>query len=275
MQAPSTADSRPTAFHAPPSLCALPKLRLLDLAGRPHPCFACEQLARQMIPAAALPASLLPPQQHWLVAWQLSVCTTPCLTNPPPPPNIAGFADYELRGLPSTLRVLRLMQRQAGERAGVPDPVQLSNLVGGNLQLDSLSFELLPAAGEQLARQQGEQGAVDVSLLLLRRHCRRLEVAGPQVGLDCACPRCESSLAEDSEGSDSGTPAQEGGPSQPSGPDVDDERYYREALGHAAALLAAPGSLLRSVTLRSTAGELDDAAEPGGHRSAVVILRGK
>lgn len=36
LQAPFTADSRPTAFHASASLGALPKLRLLELAGLLH-----------------------------------------------------------------------------------------------------------------------------------------------------------------------------------------------------------------------------------------------
>lgn len=53
MQAPSTADSRPTALHAPPSLCALSKLRILNLAGWPRPCFPFQQLASWMVSAVA------------------------------------------------------------------------------------------------------------------------------------------------------------------------------------------------------------------------------
>ena len=151
--------------------------------------------------------------------------------------------------------MLRLTQRQASLVNGTPLPIQLANLISGGMRLDVLGFQLLPASGEQLWRQDGQQASLDVDLLCLCCVCRRLVVVAPLIGLDCACPRC-AAQREAEEGGGSGSAAHASVPWRPR----EDSEYFADALRHAATQLAAPGSLMECVSLRSTAA---DIAGPG------------
>ncbi|PRW59090.1 N-ethylammeline chlorohydrolase [Chlorella sorokiniana] len=220
---------------------------------------------------------------------------------------LTGFGHYELEGMTSTLHVLRLTQRQAGVQRGTLQPILLTQALSSNMKLDTCFFELLPAQGGQLAWQDGQQASVDVSLAWLRSRCRRLEVVGRIVTLDCACPRCAASTRcgygdsdEEDEGWDSDGWGSEGGISAPGSVETVDEETFQqmlqeaeqyerlhpeeedvnpsmfiaEQLQRAAAQLVAPGSLLERVTLRCSAPEhaLQDA--PGLMLSFCVNRRG-
>lgn len=163
-----------------------------------------------------------------------------------------GFCEYELHNLPHTLRVLRLLQRQASLDDGVPDPIQLDDMISGSLRLDLLRFELLPATGVQLWQQDGQQASVYVDLVWLHRLCRRLEVVAPLIGFDCTCPRCTAEReAQERDDSGSAPPA-----SVPWRPPGEGSAYFATTLLNAAALLADPDSLLECVVLRSTAADI-------------------
>lgn len=109
---------------------------------------------------------------------------------------------------------------------------------------------------------------MDVELTRLRSCCRTLQVVAPLVGLECACPRCVAyamHLAAGSGDADSEVvaPQEEGAAGQghdgggnPAAPPLQflcPDRIA-QALMRAAALLAAPGSILERAELRSTAG---------------------
>lgn len=124
-------------------------------------------------------------------------------------------------------------------------------------RLDELRFELWPAPLEQLQRQHWKQQSIDPCLQRLRCCCRRLVVQAPGcITLRCACPRCAAAAeAEDPEMLPDGAPEW-----QP--PPDDTAAWLAEALGWQAAQLAAPGSLLRRVELRSQLARLEPDGDP-------------
>ena len=325
LQAPG--GGRPAAFRAPAALAGLPRLHRLELSGALRPA----RLAR----SAGLALQCLPDDASAARQLLLARCTAPLphagrssrskAPHPPAARRPPGFGDYELKALPPSLRVLRLMQRQATAEGPV-QPVQLGPMLGDSLKcepwgvaahaggtcvrawllaacqvvgarsasalqsclsplpcrLDELRFELLPPPLEQLQRQGWQQAEVDPHLHSLRRRCRRLVVQAPgRILLCCACPRCTAAL----EGGGDDASMSEGDAAGPAGtsewrpPPADPTAWLAEALGRLAALLAAPGSLLCSLDLRSQLprlepdGDPDDAACAMGEAACGVRTR--